>query len=297
MKYAGLTDLDAVIAIARHGTFRAAATELEISSTALSHAISKLESRLGIRLFYRTTRSVSLTEAGRLFVQRIGPALQDIHETLDEVSAQRSTPTGTLRISAAPFAALDIMTPLVTEYLKRYPDMNIDLVTDGRLIDIVAEGFDLGVRVLDRVPNDMIAITVRRTQRYAIVASPDYFRAHKKPRHPHDLADHRCIRIRLPDGSLFRWRFQKKEEIVLMEVNGPLILDESRLARFAVLEGMGIGCFMEQDVLADIDAGRLIRVLNTWTPPFPGVALYYPNRRHMSAGLRAFLAMARELNG
>jgi len=295
MTHANLNDLEAVVVIARRGTFRAAAVDLGMSTTGLSHAISKLEARLGVRLFNRTTRSVSLTEAGKLFVERVGPALQDIHSALDEVRSQRETPSGTIRINAAPFAAQEILSPLVFEFLRRYPDMQVDLVTEGRLVDIVAGGFDLGVRVASLVPGDMITLPLSRKQRYAIVASSDYFQNHEKPLIPPDLLNHRCIQVRLPDGALFRWRFEKNGEAAQIDVCGPLILDETSLARAAVMKGIGIGCFMEQSVIHDIATGMMVRVLEDWTPSFPGVCLYYPNRRNMSAGLRAFLDLAREL--
>jgi len=295
MTHANLNDLEAVVVIARRGTFRAAAVDLGMSTTGLSHAISKLEARLGVRLFNRTTRSVSLTEAGKLFVERVGPALQDIQGALDEVCSQRETPSGTIRINAAPFAAQEILSPLVLEFLRRYPDMQVDLVTEGRLVDIVAGGFDLGVRVASLVPGDMIILPLSRMQRYAIVGSPDYFQNHEKPLIPPDLLNHRCIQVRLPDGALFRWRFEKNGEAAQIDVSGPLILDETNLARAAVMKGIGIGCFMEQSVMHDIATGMMVRVLEDWTPSFPGICLYYPNRRNMSAGLRAFLDLAREL--
>lgn len=294
MERTGLNDLDAVVAIARRGSFRAAAIDLGMSTTALSHAIGRLEAGLGVRLFNRTTRSVSLTDAGRLFVEQVGPALRDIHGALEAVRSQRETPSGTLRINAAAFAAREIISPLVLGFLRRYPEMNVDLVTEGRLVDIVAEGFDLGVRVADLVPSDMIAVSLGRPQRYAVVGSPAYFGSRGKPRIPPDLLDHACIRVRLPNGALYRWRFEGRGEAVHVDVRGPITLDEAGLARTAVLEGIGLGFFMEQDVLADIQAGRLVRVLEDWTPPFPGLCLYYPGRRNPSAGLKAFLALARE---
>ncbi len=291
----GLNDLEAVIAISRRGTFRAAAIDLGMSTTALSHTIGRLETVLGVRLFNRTTRSVSLTDAGRLFVEQVGPALQDIQGALGTVRSHRETPSGTIRINAAPFAAREIISPLVFEFLRRYPDMNVDLVTEGRLVDIVAQGFDMGVRVAGLVPTDMITVPLGRPQRYAIVGSPHYFRAHGKPLVPPDLLNHQCIRVRLPDGTMFRWRFEKDGEAAQIDVRGALTLDETSLARAAVLEGIGIACFMEQSVISDIEEGRLVRVLEDWTPPFPGLCLYYPGRRNLSAGLRAFLALAREL--
>jgi DNA-binding transcriptional LysR family regulator len=296
MEHANLKELEAVIAIARRGTFRAAAIDLGMSSTALSHTIGRLEAGLGVRLFNRTTRSVSLTDAGRLFVQQVAPSLQDLHAALDLVRSQRETPSGTIRINAAPFAARAIISPLVLEFLRRYPDMNIDIVTEGKMVDIVKDGFDLGVRVAGLVPSDMIAVSLGRPQRHAVVGSPGYFERHGKPVAPPDLLNHRCIRVRLPDGSLFRWRFEKDGELVQIDVRGPIALDEASLTRTAVIEGAGVGYLFEQDVLPDIEAGRLIRILEEWTPPYPGLCLYYPGRRNLSAGVRAFLELARELS-
>lgn len=293
MEKAGLTELNAVIAIARKGTFRAAAIDLNMSTTALSLAISKLEGTLGVRLFNRTTRSVSLTGAGRLFVEQVGPALQDIQGALEAVRSERDTPSGTIRINAAPFAAREIISPLVLDFLRRYPDMVVDIVTEGRLVDIVADGFDIGVRVAGLVPTDMITVALGRPQRYAVVASPAYLEKNGIPFVPPDLLNHQCIRVRLPDGAVFRWRFEKDGETAQIDVRGQIILDEASLARVAVLEDTGIGFFMEQSVLADIEEGRLIRILNDWTPPFPGLCLYYPGRRNLSAGVKAFLALAR----
>jgi DNA-binding transcriptional LysR family regulator len=292
----GLNDLDAVVAIARKASFRAAALELGMSTTALSNAVGKLEADLGVRLFNRTTRSVSLTDAGRLFIEQVGPALQDIHSAMEAVRSQQATPSGTLRINAFAMAAREILSPLVLEFLRRYPQAHVDLVTEGRLVDIVAEGFDLGVRGADLVPSDMIAVSLGRPQRYAVVGSPAYIEKHGKPRVPPDLLHHRCIRVRLPNGSLYRWQFEKDGQTTQINVSGPITLDEASLARAAVLEGIGFGFFMEQDVRSDIEAGRLIRVLEDWTPPFGGLCLYYPGRRNPSAALKAFIGLARELS-
>jgi DNA-binding transcriptional LysR family regulator len=292
----GLNDLDAVIAIARKASFRAAALELGMSTTALSNAVGKLEADLGIRLFNRTTRSVSLTDAGRLFIEQVGPALQDIHGAMEAVRSQQATPSGTLRINAFAMAAREILSPLVLEFLRRYPQVHVDLVTEGRLVDIVAEGFDLGVRGADLVPSDMIAVSLGRPQRYAVVGSPAYIEKHGKPGVPPDLHHHPCIRVRLPNGTLYRWEFEKDGQTAQIAVSGPITLDEASLARTAVLEGIGLGFFMEQNVRADLEAGRLVRVLEDWTPPFGGLCLYYPGRRNPSAALKAFIALARELS-
>jgi len=291
-----LGDLEAVVAIAREGSFRVAALALGMSTTALSNAVAKLEAKLGVRLFNRTTRSVSLTDAGRVFVEQVSPALQDIHGAMDAARSQQATPSGTLRINAFAAGAREIISPLILEFLRRNPRVHVDLVTEGRLVDIVAEGFDLGVRRADLVPADMIAVPLGRLQRYAVVGSPNYFKQHAKPRAPADLVKHRCIRIRLPNGALFRWHFEKRGETVQIDVNGPITLDEASVARAAALDGVGVGFFLEQDVRGDIAAGRLTRVLDDWTPPLPDLCLYYPGRRNQSAALKAFVGLARELS-
>ena len=295
MTHLSLRDFEAVLAVARRSSFRRAAADLALSTTALSHMIARIEAELGVRLFNRTTRSVALTDAGRLFVERLGPSLDDMREAIAIVRSQGETPTGTLRINAPPFAAGSRLTSLIIEYSRLYPEMHVDLVTDGRLVDIVAEGFDLGVRVASLVPTDMIALSLGEVQRFAVVASPAYLAAHGAPLVPTDLLQHPCIRVRLPDGSLYRWYFQRGQDVAQIDVKGPMTLGETSIARAAVLAGTGIGFFFEQDVLPDIESGRLVRLLEDWTPPFPGLCLYYPNRRHPSAGLTAFFALARRL--
>lgn len=289
-----LVELDAVLAIARRASFRAAALDLGMSTTALSNAIGKLERQLGVRLFNRTTRSVSLTDAGRNFVEQVGPALQDIHDAMDAARSQQETPSGVLRINAFATAAREILSPLVLQFLRLYPQVHIDLVTEGKLVDIVAAGFDLGVRSADLVPSDMIAIPLGRPRSYAVVASPRYFQTAEKPRVPPDLLKHPCIGVRLPNGGHYRWSFEKDGRPVQIDVQGPITLDEASLARIAVLEAVGIGFFMESDVSEDIAAGRLVRVLQDWTPPLAPLCLYYPGRRNPSAAFKAFVDLARD---
>ena len=291
----GIAALNAVLAIARRGTFRAAALELGVSTTALSNTILKLERQLGVRLFNRTTRSVALTDAGRNLVQQVGPALGIIEEAMDGVRSQQQTPSGVLRINAFATAAREILAPLILEYLRRYPQVHIDLVTEGRLVDVVADGFDFGIRSADLVPSDMIAVRLGCPRSFAVVATPRYFEKHGRPRVPPDLLNHSCIRVRLPDGALYRWRFEKDGEPLQLDVSGPITLDEASLARIAVMGGVGIGFFMESDVRDDIVAGQLVRVLEDWTPPIAPVCLYYPSRRNSSAAFRAFVDLAREV--
>lgn len=290
-----LSDFDAVLAISRRGTFRAAALDLGMSTSALSNAIAKLEGQVGVRLFNRTTRSVSLTEAGRRFVDQMTPALKDIHQALDTVRSQQETPTGTLRINAFATAGREILIPLVIEFLRRFPEVHIDLVTEGNLVDIVAGGFDFGVRSENLVPTDMIAIPLGPARRNAVVASPSFLDKREQPRVPSDLLAHPCVRTRLPNGALFRWQFESEGQPVQVDVDGPITLDESSLARIAVLESMGIGYFMESDVHEDIEAGRLIRLLEEWTPPLSPLCLYYPSRRNPPAAFKVFADLAREL--
>jgi DNA-binding transcriptional LysR family regulator len=291
----GLHDLEAVVAVARRSSFRGAALELGMSTTALSNAVGKLEAHLGVRLFNRTTRSVSLSDAGRLFVESVGPALQDIHGAMDAARSKQANPTGTLRINSYATAAREILSPLLLEFIRRYPQVHVDLVTEGRLLDIVAEGFDLGVRRATLVPSDMIAISLGRPQRNVVIGSPDYFKTYGTPSTPTDLLQHRCIRIRLPNGALFRWRFEKDGEPLLIDVNGPMTLDEASLSRGTVLEGVALGYVMERDVREDIEAGRLISVLKEWMPPSDELCIYYPGRRNPSAAHRAFVELARKL--
>jgi DNA-binding transcriptional LysR family regulator len=295
MHKSGLVELEAVVAVARRGNFRAAAADLGMSSSALSHAVRGLEARLGVRLFNRTTRSVSLSAAGEQFVAGVAPALSDIRGAMEAVNRHRDTPAGTLRLNTSAGAARRILTPIVLEYLRRYPEMKVDLVTEGRLIDIVVDGFDAGIRMAETVPGDMIAVPIGGTLRFAVVAAPAYFADRPPPQTPGDLMAHRCIRARMPSGVIYRWEFERRGEALALDVPGPIILDEPTLMIEAALAGLGVAYLSEWSVLADIAAGRLVRVLEDWTPSFPGLALYYPGRRHVPAGLRALIELVREI--
>ena len=292
-----LIELEAVLAIVRCGSFRAAAVELGLSTTAISNAVGKLERELSVRLFNRTTRSVSLTDAGRNFVDQVAPAVATLHDAMLAASAQQESPSGTIRINAFPTAAREILALLLLPFLRRYPQVHVDLVTEGRIVDIVAEGFDLGLRSAELVPSDMIAIPVGPPRRFAVVASPAYLEAHGMPETPPDLMRHRCLRIRLPNGALHRWQFERDGQPFQIDVEGPITLDEASLARIAVLEHVGIGYFMESDVRADLEAGRMVRLLEDWTPPLERLCLYYPNRRNASAAFKALIEMARRTFG
>lgn len=289
-----LIELEAVLAIVRCGSFRAAAFDLGMSTTAISNAVGKLERELAVRLFNRTTRSVSLTYAGRIFVAQIRPALADIQNAMNTARSQQETPSGTLRINAFATAAREIMAPLILSYLQRYPQVHIDIVTEGRLVDVVAAGFDLGVRSADLVPSDAIALPLSQMRRMAVVVSPVFLIGKAIPRVPQELLNYPCLRVRLPNGALFRWRFEKDGEELQLDVEGPMTLDEASLSRIAVMNGVGFGYFMEADVREDIAAGRLVRILDDWTPPLVPLCLYYSNRRNPSAAFQAFIALARD---
>lgn len=289
----GLKPLEAVQAIARRGSFRAAALDLGVSTTALSHTIGRLEASLGVRLFNRTTRSVSLTDAGRDFVARITPALADIQAALNMVRSQRETPAGLLRINASVQGAR-VLAPIVLRYMDLYLDMQVDLVTEGRLVDIVAEGFDLGLRSADLVPRDMISVPLGPAGQHVVLASPGWLARHPAPVSPADLDPAQCIRVRLPGGAILRWPFEKDGHSLPFEPKGRLTIDEGSVARQAVLAGAGIGYFIEDGLADDIAAGRLVRLLSDWTPQRPGLCLYYPGRRNPSAGFAAFLALVRQ---
>lgn len=289
-----LNELEAVDAIARRGGFRAAASELGMSSTAVSHAVAGLEARLGVRLFNRTTRSVSLTAAGEQFVAQVAPALADIRAAVEGVNRHRDTPAGVLRLNTSAGAARQIVDPLIVEYLRRYPDMQVELVTEGALIDIVKDGFDAGFRIAEALPKDMISVPLGPDQRQVVVGSPAYFAQHPPPRTPDDLRHHRCIRGRMASGRVYDWEFEKRGQAMTVAVSGPLTLDEGVVMQRAVRAGVGLAYLALADVGEDIAAGRLVAALEDWSPPYPGLCLYYPGRRHVPAGLRALVDLIHE---
>lgn len=289
-----LVELEAVVAVARRGGFRAAARELGISSSALSHAIAGLEGRIGVRLFNRTTRSVALTAAGEQFLADVSPALAAIDHAIEMAGEHRTVPSGTLRLNTSLGAARMLLTPLVLEYLRRYPVMQVEIVTEAALVDVIGQGFDAGIRLVEVVPPDMIAVPIIPTLRSVIVGSPAYFQDRAVPKTPHDLMRHQCIRARMASGRIYHWEFERHGEAFTLDVPGALTLDESGLMLEAAVAGMGLTCLPERTVAADLAAGRLVQVLGDWTPPYEGLSLYYPGRRHVPAKLRAFIDLIRE---
>jgi len=287
-------ELEAVVAVARLGGFRAAARDLGMSSSALSHAVSALEARLGVRLFNRTTRSVALSQAGEQFVADVAPALAAIRSAVERIDEHRTEPSGLLRLNMAPGAARMILEPLVLDYLRRHPKAGIEIASDNALVDVVGRGFDAGIRPTDLVPPDMIAVPVTRHTRFQVVGSPGYFAARGKPKTPADLADHQCIRARLSGGTIYRWEFHRHGDSIEIDVAGALTLDEGSLMIQAALAGWGLAYLSDHNARPHIEAGTLAAVLEDWTPTESGISLYYPSRRHVPAKLRAFIALIRE---
>ncbi|MDR3436772.1 LysR family transcriptional regulator [Telmatospirillum sp.] len=291
-----LTDLSALAAIVAHRSFRKAADELGLSPSTLSHMVRTLERNMGVRLLNRTTRSVAPTEAGERLVTRLGPVLRELDAALSEVADFRSHPGGTLRINSSEIAARLLLRSAVPRFLARYPEVSLDLVTEGRLIDIVAEGFDAGIRLGEAVPQDMIAVRFGGEARFVAVASPAYLACHAAPRTPDDLKDHVCIRFRLPSGKPYRWEFAKHNQEMAVDVPGMLTLDHLELMTEAAAAGMGIAYVPDRSAQPYIDRGALVTVLDDWCPAIPGLFLYYPGHRHVPPALRAFIDVLRETN-
>jgi DNA-binding transcriptional LysR family regulator len=284
-----LPQLSVFATVAACGGFRGAAKELGIAPSAVSHAISTLEQSLGVRLLARTTRSVTVTEEGALLLKRLRPALAEIDLALDAAKEATNRIAGTLRLSVPPFAAHWLLAPRLAAFAAAYPGVTLELRVEEPFHDIVAAGVDAGMRLGESLEPDMIAVRMSDPITASIVASPDYFRKHPIPQHPHDLANHLCIRRRFASGQVYRWEFEKDGEEIVMDMNGPLILGDDRLVIQAALDGAGVAFLLEHMAPEAIADGRLFRVLNDWCAPFPGVYLYYPSRRQMRAALRAFI--------
>lgn len=295
MKTSGINELNAVVAVANLRNFRAAAVELNMSASALSHAISTLEEKLGVRLFNRTTRSVSLTEAGEQFLSRVRPALSEISEAMESVTQYQLRPTGLIRINGSEDGIKWGLLESILDFNKKYPEIHIDIKSEGKFVDIVSEGFDAGLRNLEDVPQDMIAIPVGPQEvSFAVVARPDYFKKHSKPNKPADLLEHDCVRFRLPSGLIYRWEFKKNGKKIRMDVKGTLTFSSGSHVEKAVYRGAGIGYLNSLDVRDKIKSGELVRVLEDWMPVTKGLCLYYPKNKYQTLAFKTFVDFLRK---
>ncbi|MER8725445.1 LysR family transcriptional regulator [Mesorhizobium sp. M0195] len=289
MKRTYLSQLAVLATVAQCGSFRGAAKELAIAPSAVSHAVSSLEARLGVRLLARSTRSVAPTEEGAQLLERLRPALSEIDLALESAIEARDRPAGNLRLTVPRTAAHLALTPRLGAFAAAYPDIALEIVIDDRFTDVVEGGFDAGVRLGESLQRDMIAVRIGPSLRGAVVGTPSYFETRPKPQHPRDLAAHRCIRFRFSSGIIYRWEFEKNGEEIEIPVQGPLILDEDHLIANAAVDGAGLAFVFEDYVRDPLAAGKLVRVLEDWCPPFDGFFVYYPSRRQMRPALRAFV--------
>ncbi|TPN66511.1 LysR family transcriptional regulator [Mesorhizobium sp. B1-1-1] len=291
-----LTHLPVIVAVARRGGFALAAAELGMSPSAVSHAVRLVEERIGQPLFARTTRSVSLTEAGKALVETTGPALQDIAERMDRIRGVKGRPSGLLRINASNIAIPLAVTPVIAAMADRYPDVTVEVFADQALVDIIGEGFDAGIRLGEMIAQDMTAIRLTQPFKAVLVASPDYIGRHGRPRDVADLANHNCIGYRLlRSGAFYRWDLNDNGKEVVVETRGTAVVTDSLAAIDLALAGVGLAYVFEPLVRADLAAGRLVQVLPKTAIEEPGLFLYFPRRASMAPKLRAFIDAAQEI--
>ena len=289
-----LRDLAAFATVARHRNFRRAAAELRMSPAALSENLRALEERLGVRLLNRTTRSVAATEAGERLLARLVPALRDVQDALSDVQGGRDVPAGRLRINAPSPAVQHVLAPMVGPFMKRYPEIRLEIVDTPVLIDIVAEGFDAGVRYEENLARDMIALSLGPPQRYALTASPDFFARHGRPQMPEDVLGKPCIVVRFPSGVVLPWEFEKDGRQMKFVPEGTLICMHTGLQLQAAIDGVGYIMTFSDAMREAVSAGLLETVLDDWCQPFPGPYLYYPSRRQPPPTLAAFISFVTE---
>lgn len=294
---ADLTSLNAFTVIVRHASFRKAADELGMSPSTLSHMIRTLEEKMGVRLLHRTTRSVSPTEAGNALFASLLPALRELEHSLTVVENFRQHPRGNLRINSSEIAARYLLNNVVPRFMQQYPAISVDLVTEGRLIDIVSEHFDAGVRLAEDVPQDMIAVPFGGQARFITVAAPCYLQDKPPLIVPDDLRHHQCIRFRLPSGKLYRWEFARRGQELTIAPQGALMLDHLELMAEAAVKGLGVAYVPYAVAQPYLTRGELSLVLEEWCPEIPGMCLYYPGHRQVPAALRAFIDTLRQTQG
>jgi DNA-binding transcriptional LysR family regulator len=291
MARANHNDLLAFLAVGRERSFTRAAAKLGVSPSALSHTIRGLEARVGLRLLTRTTRSVSPTEAGQRLLDGIAPGFDEIEIAVSRLGELREKPAGTVRINSGEHAASSILWPRLSKVLRDYPDIRVEIASDYNLTDIVAGGFDAGVRLGEQVAKDMIAVPIGPPMRMAVVGAPAYFADRPAPKTPQDLTAHDCINLRFPrSGGLYAWEFERDGRAMNVRVEGRLAFNDPRHIVQAALDGFGLACLPDGLVQQEIRSKRLRRVLADWCPAFPGYHLYYPSRRQHSPAFALVVA-------
>lgn len=291
MQSSEFSELSAFMAVAQGRSFRDAARRMGVTPSGISRAIRRLEERLGMRLFNRTTRSMSLTEAGLSLQARLGPALADLDNAVRETAAMQANPVGNIRLNLPKLAADLIITPLLPRFVSKHPGIKIELTIDDGLSDIVAKGFDAGIRIGERVARDMVALRLTPEYRIAVVGSPAYFAECPKPQTPYDLRTHACLNYRWAStGQLYRWHFDGPDGPLEVDVDGPLVVNDTGVIRDAALGGLGLACLPEATLAQHIESGALVRVLEPWCKPFAGFYLYHPSRDRTPPPLRALIS-------
>ncbi len=295
-----LRDLFAFLAVLRAGGFREGARASGSSASRLSESVRRLESRMGVRLLHRTTRSVVATEAGARLAERLAPALGEVEAALDVVNHYRDRPAGTLKLNVPATVARLVLPAIVTPFLKAYPEIRLEVIVEESFVDLLAAGCDAGVRYDERLEKDMVAVPIGpRVQRMATAASPAYLAEHGRPRHPRDLLEHTCLRGQFASGHIPAWEFERNGEIVRVDPDGPLLVRLGGgvdLKLQAALDGLGIIHLFEAWLQPHFDSGALVPVLKPWWQPFSGPYLYYPGRRHLPAPLRAFVDFVKAIS-
>jgi DNA-binding transcriptional LysR family regulator len=284
-----LNILAAFLTVAEERSFTRAAKRMGVTPSAISHAIRGLEETIGVRLLSRTTRSVAPTEAGEQLLARLRPALVDIREAVDQVTSLRNKPAGRVRLLVPRLAATTVLAPKLGPLARDYPNIVLDVTTDDRRLDIVAEGFDAGINLGEFIQKDMIAVRVSADRRPVIVGSPPYFKSRLKPKSPRDLLNHRCINFRHGSDGVYRWEFEKGKKSLSVGVSGPLIVDDVAIVIRAAIDGVGLAFITEEQAAPLLADGSLVRVLEDWCQPFTGFFLYYPSRRQQPAALSAVI--------
>jgi DNA-binding transcriptional LysR family regulator len=295
MSRPSLNDLSAFVSVASHRSFRRAADELGTAPSTLSHAMRALEERMGVRLLNRTTRSVSPTEAGQQLLDQLQTALASLDDALGSVAPFRGKIAGNVRINAPRLGAAILVRDFLPQMAERFPGVTVDVVVQGQLIDIVAAGFDAGMRLMASIPKDMIAVPLGAPLQFICVAAPDYLTRAGTPKTPEDLTRHHCIGHRLPNCKLYRWEFERAGQKLIIEASGPVILDDEELMVESAVNGLGIAYVAGPAARSALERGELRQVLSAWSPAAEKVAIYYPGHRAVPPALRAFLDVVREV--